>query len=87
MGRTVPCMLDTCAGCNSVTSVTGMIKVALRDGIPSSSTEFPAAALEKWPVPEVVNGLAKDSPIPLKGGVVLRIRLKVAWPDTWRQSA
>ena len=40
------------------------------------STDFPVAALEKWPVPEVVNGLAKDSPIPQKGGVVLRVRLK-----------
>ena len=78
MGRTVPCMLDTCAGCNSVSEemVIGMIKVALRSGIPPSSTEFPVAALEKWPIPEVVNGLAKDSPIPLKGGVVLRVRLK-----------
>ena len=78
MGRTVPCMLDTCAGCNSVTEemVIGMIKVALRSGIPPSSAEFPVAALEKWPIPEVVNGLAKGSPIPLKGGVVLRIRLR-----------
>ena len=73
-GRKVACMLDTCAGCNSVTEemVVGMIRVALKAGVRPSSTEFPVAALERWEVPEVVNGLAKDSPLPLKGGVVLR---------------
>ncbi|CAE7222588.1 pol [Symbiodinium necroappetens] len=69
-GRKVACMLDTCAGCNSVTEemVVGMIRVALKAGVRPSSTEFPVAALERWEVPEVVNGLAKDSPLPLKGG-------------------
>ncbi|CAE7332320.1 unnamed protein product [Symbiodinium microadriaticum] len=76
-GRKVACMLDTCAGCNSVTEemVVGMIRVGLKAGVRLSSTEFPVAALECWEVPEVVNGLAKDSPLPLKGGVVLRVRL------------
>eukprot|EP00439_Symbiodinium_sp_Y106_P054591 s2522_g7.t1 len=44
-------------------------------GVKPNSVEFPIAALERWAVPEVVNGLAKDSPLPLKGGVVLRVCL------------
>ncbi|CAE7940524.1 pol [Symbiodinium necroappetens] len=53
-GRKVACVLDTCAGCNSVTEemVVGMIRLALKAGVPSS-TEFPVAALERWEVPEV----------------------------------
>ena len=52
-----------------------MIKVTLKAGVKPNSVEFPIAALERWAVPEVVNGLAKDSPLPLKGGVVLRVCL------------
>ena len=48
LGRYVGCLLDGCAGCNSVTEelVVGAIKAALKDNIPADSSKFPVAQLE-----------------------------------------
>jgi len=75
LDRMVPVTLDGCAGCNSIPEelVVGMIKCALNQGIQPDQDAFPIAQLEKWPMPEVVTGIAVRAPI---GGVVLRVRLK-----------
>ena len=79
LGRYVGCLLDGCAGCNSVTEelVVGAVKAALKDNIPAHSSEFPVAQLECWPKEEVVMGLANGAPINLKGAAVIR----VTFPD------
>jgi hypothetical protein len=79
MNRYVGCLLDGCAGCNSITEevVVGAIREALRSGIDPSSDQFPVAQLERWPKEEVVMGLANGAPIKLKGAAVLR----VTFPD------
>ena len=73
------CLLDGCAGCNSVTEelVVGAIKAALKDNIPADSSKFPVAQLECWPKEDVVMGLANGAPINLKGAAVIR----VTFPD------
>ena len=77
LDRYVSCLLDGCAGCNSITEevVMGAIRAALRAGISPSSKEFPVAQLEKWPKEEVVMGLANGAPIKLKGAAVLKVTL------------
>ena len=79
MNRYVGCLLDGCAGCNSITEevVVGAIREALRSGIDPSSDQFPVAQLERWPKEEVVMGIANGTPIKLKGAAVLR----VTFPD------
>ena len=75
LGRYVGCLLDGCAGCNSVTEelVVGAIKAALKDSISTDSSKFPVAQLECWPKEEVVMGLANGAPINLKGAAVIRV--------------
>ncbi|CAE7299989.1 unnamed protein product, partial [Symbiodinium necroappetens] len=77
-GKLVPTTLDTCAGCNSCTEemVCRLLSKALWDGMKPSDPNFPLVQLEKWPQDEVVTGLAKDKPIGLRGGVVLRVKLE-----------
>ena len=73
------CLLDGCAGCNSVTEelVVGAIKAALKSNIPANSSKFPVVQLECWPKEEVVMGLANGAPINLKPAAVIG----VTFPD------
>ncbi|CAK8994559.1 Pro-Pol polyprotein, partial [Durusdinium trenchii] len=77
LDRYVGCLLDGCAGCNSITEevVMGAIRAALQQGIGPDSERFPVAQLERWPQEEVVMGLANDAPIKLKGAVVMRVQM------------
>ena len=77
LDRYVGCLLDGCAGCNSVTEevVMGAIRTALQQGIGPDHEKFPVAQLERWPQEEVVMGLANDAPIKLKGAVVMRVQM------------
>ncbi|CAK8990984.1 unnamed protein product, partial [Durusdinium trenchii] len=77
LDRYVGCLLDGCAGCNSITEevVMGAIRAALQQGIGPDSEKFPVAQLERWPQEEVVMGLANDAPIKLKGAVVMRVQM------------
>ncbi|CAK9016059.1 unnamed protein product, partial [Durusdinium trenchii] len=56
LDRYVGCLLDGCAGCNSITEevVMGAIRAALQQGIGPDSEKFPVAQLERWPQEEVV---------------------------------
>ena len=60
LDRYVGCLLEGCAGCNSITEevVVGAIREALRSGVSPTSDRFPVAQLERWPKEEVVMGLA-----------------------------
>ena len=77
-------LLDTCAGTNSVTEevVVGIRNKALSDGISPSSPNYPIVQLEKWPHDEVINGVASGKPVPLLGGVVLRIMFREVGKET-----
>ena len=85
MDRYVGCLLDGCAGCNSITEevVVGAIREALRSGVSPTSDRFPVAQLERWPKEEVVMGLANGAPIKLRGAAVLR----VTFPDVGGKKA
>ena len=74
-GREVEMLLDGCAGSNNVTEefVTGLINCALKAGLQANDTGFPVVQLERWPLEEVVNGIAKSAPVPLVGGVVFKV--------------
>ena len=77
LDRYVGCLLDGCAGCNSITEevVMGAIRAALQQGIGPDSEKFLVAQLERWLQEEVVMGLANDAPIKLKGAVVMRVQM------------
>ena len=72
--RAVETMLDTGAACNTIPEelVTGMIRRAAKLGIPEGSDEYPVVALEKWKVPEHVEGVAAGKRVDLLGSVVIR---------------
>ena len=76
-GRKVPILLDGCAGCNSCPEelIVGMINFAITNKILPNDARFPIVQLEKWPLREVVQGLAASAEIDLKGGVVIRMNL------------
>jgi len=78
-GRDVEMLLDGCAGSNNVTEefVTGLINCALKSGVAANDEKFPVVQLERWPLAEVVNGIAKGAPVPLLGGVVFKVTLLV----------
>jgi hypothetical protein len=77
LGKKVPLLLDGCAGCNSCPEelVLAMIEYALKQNIMPDDPRFPVAQLERWPLKEVVTGLAASAPIELKGGAVIRMSL------------
>ena len=52
-----------------------MLRRCAKLGIPQGSQEFPVLALEKWKVPEHVEGVAAGKRIDLLGSVVLRVEL------------
>ena len=74
----VECMLDGCAGSNHVTEelVVSILNRAAAMGLKPSDAHFPVIQFEKWVYPEYVHGIASGSPVPLKGAVVLRVRLQ-----------
>jgi len=77
LDRQVETLLDGCAGANSITEelVVGMIRHAAKLGISPDDPRYPIVQLEKWPSPEVVNGIAAGHPVHLVGGAVIRIQL------------
>ena len=77
LDKKVPLLLDGCAGCNSCSEelIAAMITYALNNGVLPNDKRFPIAQLEKWPLQECVQGLAKSTPVDLKGGAVLRVAL------------
>ena len=74
----VETMLDGCAGSNHITEelVVSILNRAAKLGISPEDSRFPIVRFEKWVYPEFVHGIASGSPVPLKGSVVLRIRLQ-----------
>ena len=52
-----------------------MLNRAADLGIGPEDRRFPVLRFEKWTYPEFVHGIAAASPVPLKGGVVLRVTL------------
>ncbi|CAK9056517.1 unnamed protein product, partial [Durusdinium trenchii] len=77
LDKKVDTMLDGCAGSNHITEelVVGIINRAAELGLRPNDKNFPIIQFEKWLYPEYVHGIASGSPVPLKGGVVLRVRL------------
>ena len=77
LDKKVPLLLDGCAGCKSCSEelIAAMITYALNNGVLPNDKRFQIAQLEKWPLQECVQGLAKSSPVDLKGGAVLRVAL------------
>merc|ERR1711994_415028 len=75
--RSVETMLDTGAACNTIPEelVTAMLRRCAKLGIPQGSQEFPVLALERWKVPEHVEGVAAGKKIDLLGSVVLRVEM------------
>ena len=77
LDRRVKVMLDGCAGSNHITEelVIGMLNRAADLGIKPEDKGFPIIRFERWPYPEYVHGIASGAPVPLRGAVVLRVRL------------
>ena len=77
LDKLVETMLDGCAGSNHVTEelVCGMLNRAATLGITPQDKRFPVVRFEKWVYPEYVHGIASGASVPLKGAVVLRVRL------------
>ena len=83
--RAVETMLDTGAACNTIPEelVIGMIRRAAKLGIPQGSDEYPVVALEKWKIPEHVEGVAAGKRVDLLGSVVFRAEMGYThdrWP-------
>ena len=78
LGRKVETLLDGGAGSNHVTEelVVSILNHAASMGIKPNSPEFPVVKFEQWVYPEYVHGIASGSPVPLKGAVVLNVRLQ-----------
>ena len=55
--------------------MTGLVNCALKEGLAADDPKFPVVQFERWPLPEVVNGIAKGAPVPLVGGVVFKVTL------------
>ena len=85
LGKKVETLLDGGAGSNHVTEelVVSILNHAANLGIKPNSPEFPIVRFEQWVYPEYVHGIASGSPVPLKGAVVLRVRLQEG-PDEHR---
>ena len=77
LDKKVETMLDGCAGSNHITEelVIGMLNRAAELNIGPEHKSFPVLRFEKWLYPEYVHGIASGAPVPLKGAVVLRVRL------------
>ena len=75
--RAVETMLGTGAACNTIPEelVTGMFRRAAKLGIPQGSDEYPVVALEKWKIPEHVEGVAAGKRVDLLGSVVFRAEM------------
>ena len=91
-GKYVETLLDGCAGSNNVTEemIVGMINMAYREGIKSTDPRYPIVQLERWPLQEVVTGIAAGHPVPLAGGVILRVHFvegRGADPSKWKKRA
>eukprot|EP00435_Cladocopium_sp_Y103_P061782 s612_g23.t1 len=78
VGKKVETLLDGGAGSNHVTEelVVSILNHAANLGIKPNSPEFPIVRFEQWVYPEYVHGIASGSPVPLKGAVVLKVRLQ-----------
>ena len=78
LGVGVETMLDGCAGSNHVTEelVVSILNRAASLGLTPEDPKFPVVQFEKWVYQEFVHGIASGSPVPLKGAVVLRVRLQ-----------
>ena len=78
LGKKVETLLDGGAGSNHVTEelVVSILNHAASLGIKPNSPEFPVVRFEQWIYPEYVHGIASGSPVPLKGAVVLKVRLQ-----------
>ena len=78
LGKKVETLLDGGAGSNHVTEelVVSILNHAASMGIKPNSPEFPVVKFEQWVYPEYVHGIASGSPVPLKGAVVLKVRLQ-----------
>ena len=70
-------MLDTGAACNTIPEelVVGMIRRSAKLGISERSEEYPVLALEKWTIPEHVEGVAAGKRVDLLGSVVIRVEM------------
>ena len=71
-------MLDGGAGSNHVTEelIVSILNKAASLGLNPEDPKFPIIQFEKWVYQEFVHGIASGSPVPLKGAVVLRVRLQ-----------
>ena len=78
LGTFVETLLDGGAGSNHVTEelVVSILNKAVAMGLKPNDPKFPVVQLEQWVYPEFVHGIASGSPVPLKGAVVLRVRLQ-----------
>ena len=78
LGTPVETMLDGCAGSNHVTEelVVSILNKAASLGLKPEDKGFPIIQFEKWIYQEFVHGIASGSPVPLRGAVVLRVRLQ-----------
>ena len=51
----------------------GMPNKSLEDGIARDSKSWPIVQLERWPLPELVMGIAAGKPLTLAGSAILRV--------------
>jgi hypothetical protein len=66
-GVDVETLLDGGAGSNNITEemVVGVINRAIKNGVKASDPAYPIVRFERWPLPEVVNGIAAKSQLAL----------------------
>ncbi|CAL1170400.1 unnamed protein product [Cladocopium goreaui] len=85
LDKMVETLLDGGAGSNHVTEelVVSILNRAAALGLKPGDKGFPIVQFEQWVYPEFVHGIASGSPVPLKGSVVLKVRLQEG-PDTDR---
>ena len=78
LDKMVETLLDGGAGSNHVTEelVVSILNRASALGLNPDDPKFPIVQIEQWVYPEYVHGIASGSPVPLKGSVVLRVRLQ-----------
>ena len=78
LDKRVETLLDGGAGSNHVTEelVVSILNRAAALGLKPDDSRFPIIQFEQWVYPEYVHGIASGSPVPLKGSVVLRVRLQ-----------
>ena len=85
LDKMVETLLDGGAGSNHVTEelVVSILNRAATLGLKPGDKGFPIVQFEQWIYPEFVHGIASGSPVPLKGSVVLKVRLQEG-PDADR---